>query len=199
MCDFNRLAGFLISAQALYLGVLVTLGIAIFNSGSFWLAALNIPLMVGIIVASGAATAAASLALNEANKCRATACGAAAVALANWITAFVVNLGILTAALIGAAVAAPIPFAGALVLGTISVWALTIGVGLSAAISGGIAAATSAFNSCQAANNSSSNNTAAAVVGVLGILTALVAIVSVIAGAASGYLPFTPEPCVGNC
>ncbi len=188
MCDFNRLSGFLISAQAIYLGMLVTLGIAIFNSGSFWLVALNIPLMIGLIAACGIATGLAAAALNEANICKNSQCGAAASDLSSWLTAFVANLGILTGLLIGASAAALIPGVGALVLAGVLGYAVALGIGLSPVIESGVAAAVGAFNTCQQQHNASSSTAAATTVTILtGLTYAAAAFVLGGAGLAGGW------------
>jgi hypothetical protein len=190
MCDFNKIAGWLIAAQILYLGMLVTLGIAVINSGSFWLSALNIPLMIIVCIACAAATVLAGLALNEANNCKATVCGTAANSLASWLTAFVVNLGILTGLLIAAAILAPVPFAGAIAVGAVVIWMLTLAAGISAIVENGVAQAMSEFNACQAANNASANAAANTVVRVVAVITAVVIAVMLIGGGVSNYVPF---------
>jgi hypothetical protein len=169
MCDFNRLAGFLIAAQVIFLAMMITLGIVIVNSGSFFLATLNIPFLIGLIVANAAATALAAAALNEANNCKNSACGTAATALASWLTAFVASLATLTGLLIVLAVVGAVPFAGAVAAAGVLGYLIALNLGLAPMIGGGVAVAAASFNTCQTQNNGSSNNAAAVVIAVLAV------------------------------
>jgi hypothetical protein len=194
MCDFNKIAGWLIAAQVLFLGMIVTMSIAVINSGSFWLAALNVPLMVGVCIACAAAAVLVSQARNEADNCKASICFAASESLRSWLVAFQVNLVILTGLLVAAAIVAPIPFAGAVAVGSVIIYVLPISLVISGFIENQVAQATSDFNACQEANSRSSNAAANTTIRIFAIITAVVILIAIVGGGMSGILDFPKTP-----
>ena len=118
MCNLETVTNYLIAAKVACIAIVVSLGIAIALSSSFFAAAGNAAVMVIAIVSAGLATAAYIRALTELDKCG-DSCVDKFGRLRGALILQLTTMAAMTALLIALAAVASIPFAGAAAAATV--------------------------------------------------------------------------------
>jgi uncharacterized membrane protein len=187
MCDLDRVSGFLIAAKVAYLASLVLLAIGIANSVSFFAAAANVPLMVGVILAVALATAMYTAALVELDRCATGPCASELSELRNTLVALLSTMAVFTAALFALALVAAIPFAGSLAIGAVLALFSGFTMLVSAGLEGTFARAVQSYNDCRARAGTS---TLSVFVIVLAIIAAIAATSLTVGFGIAGKIPW---------
>jgi hypothetical protein len=191
MCDLDRVSGFLLAAKLASLGLFIALGVIIVNSASFFAAAANVFVMIGVIAAGALATAMYGAAIAELDNCATGPCGDNLQSLRNALWALLGDMGVITGLLIGLLVVAHIPWVGAAAAGAVLGMALGISIALGALIEGNFPATVQTYNNCRAAEGVST--LWGAVLIFFSILVCLAAIWASGYGFFSGKIPLRVE------
>lgn len=192
MCDLNKVSNLLIAAKIAFIAIIVALGIAIINSSSLFAAAANIPLMVGVIAGAAVATGLYWAAVAELDLCAGT-CDTEIKSLRDALMSMLVTMGIFTGVLIGLAVVAALPIAGAAAIGAVLavfVGALSGVIGLMEIMT---ANAITSYNTCRAA---AGNTTISPAVVAVAYIAAAVGIAFSLGGFLGGKIPL-PKFSIG--
>lgn len=188
MCDFNRISGLIIGAQAAYLVSLGIVAAAVLLGSNPFTSGANIPAMV---ISSAAAAAAAGLiaaAIAELDRCASGPCGAAVGPLRTNLIALATAIGTYAVSLAALAVIAGIPFAGSAAAAALGIWAVSLTSLFSAVAVGYLGNAVQGFNACLNAAGLGNNGATTAII-VLGIFIILVTLVVNAVGTATGAIP----------
>lgn len=188
MCDFNRISGLIIGAQAAYLVSLGIVAAAILLGSNPFTSAANIPAMV--IAAASAATAAGLIAgaIVELDRCASGPCGASVAPLRTNLIALAASIGTYAVSLAALAIIAGVPFAGSAAAAALAIWAVSLTTLFSAVAVGYLGNAVQRFNACLNSAGMGNNGATTAIIG-LGILIILVTLVANAAGTATGAIP----------
>lgn len=190
MCDFNRVSGFLLAAQAFYLATLVILIAAAINAGSPFTAVANVAAMIAAIATAALSTAAFSMAIAELDKCMGGPCDGTLGSLRRDMLILAATLATLTVLLIVNTVIAAIPFAGSVALGIVLFWATSAVFLFSTLIERSLFNTIAAFNSCQASSAASSNAVTTTIIQVTSVVLILGALT-----AGLGFIAVLWAPC----
>lgn len=188
MCDFNRISGLIIGAQAAYLVSLGIVAAAVLLGSNPFTSAANIPAMA---IASGSAATAAALlaaAIVELDRCATGPCGASVATLRRNLIALAASIGTFAVALAALAIIAGVPFAGSAAAAALLITAVSLTSLFSAVVAGYLGNAVQAFNACLASTGSGNNGATTAIV-VLGILIIAATLVFNAVGVANGGIP----------
>lgn len=189
MCDLNKVSGFLIAAKIAFIAILIALGIAIANSASVFVAAANIPLMVGVIVGAAVSVAMYAAAIAELDKCTGV-CERETTKLREYLVNLATMMGIFAGLLIGLAVVAALPIAGAAAIG-VFIAGFAVGMpGLIALAEIATASSIISYNNCRA---SAGSTTISVVVIVISYVAAAAGIAFSVATFTGGKLPLPTE------
>jgi hypothetical protein len=191
MCDFNPIAGFVIAAQTAFLA---SLGILLVGSGlasNPFTSVANIGLMIAAGISAALASGFIAAAIAFVDKCSGGVCAPQVAALRSTLLQLAIALGVFAGLLVGLAILAPVPFAGAVAIAGVLIWAVSAVTLFAATVSGYLARDIQAFNSCQERNSASSNSNAATVIVVLSILTIAAVLLLNGVGAYEGWIPRT--------
>lgn len=187
MCNFDRVAGFLIGAKIAYLAMIAFLIAAAVASGGIFSAGAAVGLMIGAIASLAVATGLFIAALADIDNCRGP-CNSELGDVRSQLIATIALLGTVLVMLIALAIVAPVPVAGAVAI-TGAMMFLTVGAGIlitiETLVSIKLAIAFANFNSCQARNSAPSNSTLAIV---FAILTSIGVAGGLVVGGAGGGL-----------
>lgn len=192
MCDFNRISGLIIAAQAAFLASLVIVIAAIALGSNPFTSAANIPAM--IICAAIAATASGLLAgaLASLDECANGPCGASVASLRTSLIVLIASMATYAVAQAALAVIAGIPFAGSAAALALSLWAVSLSTLFAAMASGSLTNTIQAFNACMDQQGNGNNTTTTVIV----ILSVFVTVAAVVVGASAGVANGT-FPCIG--
>lgn len=187
MCDLNRVSGLLSAAKIAYLATLIMLGIGMANSASLFAAAANVPLMIAAIASTALSTGMYVAALAELDKCATGPCASELQGLRGKLVGLLATMAIFTASLIGVAIVAAVPFAGAVAIGSV----IALFIGFTALVSGGLewifANAVQAFNDCRARAGST---TISGAVVALAYIVMVAAVLFTVGGGLAGKVPW---------
>lgn len=150
MCDLNRISRLLIVAKIAYIGVLITLEIALINFISFFAAAANTGLLLTIIAVMAVVNVCILYARNELERCIETTCSQELENMIEPLMFFQMSLLAFTVILIGLAIVATMPFEGATAFGGFLAFFCFLIVLLSARMLGKFAYYAWVFNTCRA-------------------------------------------------
>lgn len=154
MCDLNLVSGFLTAGDVALIATFVILGIGIANSASFFAAAANIPLMVAVIVSTALAIAMYTAALVALDNCATGPCLAELQGLRDLLVGLLATLALFAVSLVALAVLAPVPFAGAVAIGSVIALFSTGLVGVIGLLEFSFAQSVQTFNTCLASSGS---------------------------------------------
>lgn len=188
MCNFNVISGFIIGGQVAYVALLISLGIAVVNAKSLFLAAANFFLMLALILACVGIAALFRSAVSELNKCLGGRCDATITPLANTLNGLVAMMGAMAVQLGAITIAAAVPFFGGAAVAAVITWSMSLTAGITAILSYMLSSAT-AFNNCQAATGAPSNKGAADAIKWLGIGTAVLIFIEIGLGFEYQFIP----------
>jgi hypothetical protein len=188
MCDFNRISGFIIGAQASYLVSIGIVAAAVVLGSNPFTSAANIPAMA--IAAAAAAVAAGLLAaaIVELDRCAAGPCGGSVATLRTNLIALVASISTYSVALAALAIIAGVPFAGSVAAAAVLVGVVSLTSLFTAVAVGYLGNATQAFNTCLSAIGGG-NNGATTVIIVFGVLIIAATLVANAVGTATGAIP----------
>jgi len=188
MCDFNRISGLIIGAQAAYLVSLGIVAAAVLLGSNPFTSAANIPAMA--IASASAATAAGLIAaaIAELDRCASGPCGASVAPLRANLIALASSIGAYAVSLAALAVIAGIPFAGSAAAAALGIWAVSLTSLFSAVAVGYLGNAVQGFNACLNAAGLGNDGATTAII-VLGIFIILVTLVVNAVGTATGAIP----------
>ena len=187
MCNFDRVAGFLIGAKVAYIAMIAFLVAAAVASGGIFSAGGAVGFMVGAIASLAVATGLFIAALVDIESCRGP-CDTELADVRAQLIATIAFLATILVMLVVLAIVAPVPVAGAVAVSG-AVAFLTVGSGvlitIESLLSIKLAIAIANFNTCQVRNSTSNNSTLAVI---FAILTGFGALGGLVVGVASGGL-----------
>ncbi|MEC4890433.1 MAG: hypothetical protein RI101_10270 [Nitrospira sp.] len=192
MCDFNRISGLIIGAQAAFLASLVIVIAAIALGSNPFTSAANIPAMIVCGALAATATGLLAGALASLDECANGPCGASVANLRTNLIILIASMATYAVAQAALAVIAGIPFAGSAAALALSLWAVSLSTLFAAMASGSLTNTIQAFNACMAQQGKGNNTTTSVIV----IASVLVTIAAVIVGASAGVANGT-FPCIG--
>ena len=179
MCDLGRISGLLIAAKIAYIGVLITLGVAILNSASFFAAAANAGLMLAVIAVMAVVNVWILNARNELERCVGTTCSQELENMLGPLLWLQISLLAFTAGLIALAIVAAIPFGGAIAVGVFLTLFSSLTVIISAGMEGTFARDAQAFNTCRAMAGETTLHGAVIILAYIVVVVAVAFVLSV--------------------
>jgi hypothetical protein len=191
MCDLERVRSFIVAAQVAFLLVVALLIMGVAASSSFFAATGNVVLMIAVIATAALGVASLVAAKAELDKCDFGPCNASMDELKLGLDFTIATFSALVAVLIGLAVVAPLPFAGAVALSSVLVFLLVAVANLVAFGGFGLIRVIDDFNACQDAQSAATklNRT---VILVLAVVTLVAVVAASMAGYGTGKIPSVP-------